>query len=84
MASPASLRLTFSEGVEPRFSGLSVVGAGTTEVAMGEASLAPGDDTTLIVALPKPLATGSYAVTWHALSADGHVARGTYSFAVGR
>jgi methionine-rich copper-binding protein CopC len=51
---------------------------------MGRASLAPGDDTTLIVPVPGMLAAGIYTVNWRAVSADGHATHGTYTFSVRR
>ena len=30
----------------------------------------------------KPMATGTYKVEWHAMSADGHATQGSYTFTV--
>jgi hypothetical protein len=81
-ATPTSLQLKFSEGLELKFSGVRVIGPAGTEISMGSASLAPGDDTTLIVPIVGRIAAGTYTVMWHTLAADGHATHGTYTFTV--
>ena len=51
-------------------------------IPTGVASLAAGDDTTLVVPVMQQLASGTYTVDWHALSKDGHKTHGTYTFTV--
>jgi copper transport protein len=77
---PATVRLTFSEPVEPRFASISV----TDAAGRREQTAAPreGDDRTLVVPL-KRLRQGWYLVYWRAISDDGHPVRGAYTFAVG-
>jgi copper resistance protein C len=81
-ASPTELDLTFSEGVNPRFTGVKVTGPDKAAVATGAAALAPGGDTVLVVPVTSPLAAGTYTVDWHALATDGHKTNGRYSFTV--
>lgn len=81
-AAPGELDLTFSEGLELKFSGLKVTGPDRQPVPTGAASLKPGGDTTLMVPLSAALAPGLYTVAWHALSTDGHKTSGTYRFTV--
>lgn len=79
---PAELHLTFSEGLNLKFTGVTVTGPAKGAIATGEAALGAGGDTTLVVPIPDTLAAGSYTVAWHALSSDGHKTSGTYRFTV--
>lgn len=81
-ASPQALTLTFSEDIEPAFSGVEVTDAGQQAVPLSEAERAPKQHNQLIVPLAKPLASGRYQVSWHVLSVDGHKTKGTYTFSV--
>jgi copper resistance protein C len=81
-AAPAELDLSFSEGVNLKFTGVKVTGPGGTEVPTGEAKLASGGDTTLVVPVTGTLVPGSYKVDWHALATDGHKTEGSYSFTI--
>jgi copper resistance protein C len=79
---PKEIRLTFSEGVEPHFSGIEVMASDGHAIATGPALRDPGDDKQLVVAMP-PLAPGRYRVRWHVVSVDTHRTEGDYSFTVG-
>ena len=81
-ASPTSLSLTFSEGLEIGFTGISLTSASGAAILTRTAHLAPGDDKVLVIPLAQPLGPGTYKVRWHALSADGHTTHGTYSFTI--
>ena len=81
-ASPAELDLRFSEALELKFSGVKVVGPDNATVATGVASLANGDDGTLVVPVSAALPAGTYTVDWHVLSKDGHKTHGSYTFTV--
>ena len=80
--SPTELDLTFSEGLNLKFTGATVSGPDKAAVTTGDASLGSGGDTTLVVPVSGPLAAGTYMVAWHALSKDGHKTTGTYKFTV--
>lgn len=80
-ATPQELDLDFSEDLNLKFSGVSVTGPNGAAVETGDAILAR-ENTRLVVPLPKPLSAGTYNVDWHALSADGHKTKGSYSFTV--
>ena len=84
-APPAELDLRFSEGLELRFSGVTLMGPGTgageTPVPLGSARLG-AEESELIVPIRGVLAPGRYSVDWHALSHDGHTTRGSYAFTV--
>ena len=79
--SPAQISITFSEGVEPKFSGVAVSGPGGA-VPVGKASVAPGDNKVLVVKVGKKLAPGTYTVKWHAVSVDTHHTQGEFDFTV--
>jgi methionine-rich copper-binding protein CopC len=80
-ASPKEIRLTFSEGIEPRFSGIDLATGDGRAVATGAAAVDPANHKQLVLALP-PLAPGRYRVRWHVVSVDTHRTEGEYSFAV--
>lgn len=79
--SPKEIRLTFSEGVEPRFSGIELATSDGRIIATGPAIRDPGDDKQLVLLVP-PLAPGQYKVSWHVVSVDTHRTEGAYTFAV--
>jgi methionine-rich copper-binding protein CopC len=81
-ASPREIRLTFSEGVEPHFSGIELAADDGRTITTGPAVIDPGDAKQLVLAVP-PLPAGRYRVSWHVVSVDTHRTEGAYSFAVG-
>jgi copper resistance protein C len=81
-ASPAEIRLSFSEGVEPRFSGIALASEGGTSVTLGKSNVDPSDNSTLIAPIPQPLKPGVYTVNWHAVSVDTHKTQGSFQFTV--
>ena len=82
VASPSEIRLEFSEGVEPKFSGVTLTAAGGATAPLGAARLEPGHQEVLIVPISKPLPPGAYTVHWHAVSVDTHHTQGTFDFTV--
>ena len=82
VAAASEIRLHFSEGVEPRFSGVTLTAASGGAAALGAAKIQPGDPTVLIVPVAKPLAPGVYTVHWHAVSVDTHHTQGSFQFTV--
>lgn len=79
-ASPATLELRFTEGVEPAFSTIEVVDLGrhaTVQVGTVEHP----DAATLSVALPR-LSPGEYEVRWKIVSVDTHETEGRFRFHV--
>jgi hypothetical protein len=80
-APPKEVAITFSEAVEPDFSGIEVADAAGKRVDSGKAHLAPGNHQVLAVDL-LPLTAGPYIVTWHATSVDTHKTKGSYRFSV--
>jgi copper resistance protein C len=80
--SPSQIRITFSEAVEPRFSGMTIAGADGRAVASEPASVDAADHATLVVVLKERLQPGTYKVAWHAVSVDTHRTQGSFSFEV--
>jgi methionine-rich copper-binding protein CopC len=85
----SQLRLTFSEALIAKFSGADVVMTEMPGMKMhapmrvpATAALGP-DNKSLVLALPKPLARGSYRLDWHVVSTDTHRVNGSYAFKVG-
>ncbi|WP_058960175.1 copper homeostasis periplasmic binding protein CopC [Type-E symbiont of Plautia stali] len=81
-SSPQNLTLTFTEDVEPAFSGVEVLNAQNQPMAVEKAKLNDKQHDQLIVPISKPLPSGNYQVNWHVLSVDGHKTKGSYAFSV--
>lgn len=73
---PASVSLTFNEPVDPIILKLIRPSGAATVLAV------PAPGTTLTASLPKDLADGTHAVSWRAISADGHPVGGTFVFSI--
>jgi len=82
VASASEIRLEFSEGIEPRFTGVTLTSSGGAAVPLGRASVEAGDAKVLIIPIAKPLSPGAYTVHWHAVSVDTHHTQGTFGFTV--
>lgn len=81
VAAPSELDLTFTEGLNLKFSAITVTDGDGKPVGLGEGKLTDGDKT-LVVPVPATLSQGTYKVEWHVLSTDGHKTNGAYSFTV--
>ena len=79
---PSEIRLEFSEGVEPKFTGVTLNSASGASVPVGPAKTETGNAAVLIVPIAKPLSPGAYTVHWHAVSVDTHHTQGTFEFTV--
>ena len=79
---PRQIRLEFSEGVEPRFTGVTLTTSGGAAVPLGHASVEAGHQNVLIVPIAKALSPGVYTVHWRAVSVDTHHTQGTFEFTV--
>ena len=82
VASASEIRLTFSEGVEPKFSKVTLTGPGGAAVLLGPAKTEAGDHAVLIAPIAKALSAGVYTVRWQAVSVDTHHTQGTFQFTV--
>jgi methionine-rich copper-binding protein CopC len=79
-ASPREIRLKFSEGLEPRFSGIGLTTQAGEAVAIGKPAVDPADASTFVAPISQPLKPGIYTVTWHAVSVDTHKTQGSFNF----
>ena len=81
-AAPKDLRLNFSEGVEDKFTKVSLTTNSGKTVIVNSVATDPVDKKVLIVTPATPIAAGEYKVEWHAVSVDTHKSEGAYSFKV--
>lgn len=80
--SPRTIRIWFSEGIVPRFSGAKIVSEQGRRVLL--TSVRADADGLLVLTPASELARGLYTVDWSVLSAeDGHLRRGFVVFGVG-
>lgn len=80
--SPTQIRITFSEAVIPKFSGVELKDQTGKPIATGKAAVDPANKSVLVVPISEQLPAGDYKVEWHAVSEDTHRVKGTYSFSV--
>jgi copper resistance protein C len=80
--SPKEIRLTFSEDLVAKFSGLTVKDQSGHLIDMAGSSVDPNHKRQLVVPISKPLPAGTYDVEWHAVSIDTHRITGHFSFKV--
>lgn len=79
--SPRSVRLWFTQALEPAFSRVHVVDASGKTVDAGDAHVDTTDTTLLTVTVPA-LVPGTYRVQWRVVSVDTHVTEGDYTFQI--
>lgn len=80
--SPTQIRITFSEAVIPKFSGVELKDQTGKPIATGKAAVDPANKSVLVVPISEQLPAGDYKIEWHAVSEDTHRVKGTYSFSV--
>jgi methionine-rich copper-binding protein CopC len=78
---PSAVTITFSEGVEPRFSTIVVQDFQGAQVDKADHHPTGGNNRQLSVSLPK-LGAGTYTVIWHATAVDTHKIEGHFTFTV--
>jgi len=81
-ASPTQIRITFTEAVIAKFSGVELWDQAGKPIATGKAAVDPANKSVLVVPISEQLPAGNYKVEWHAVSEDTHRVKGTYSFSV--
>lgn len=81
-AAPQALTLRFSEGIEAKFSGITLTGPQHETLQTGPGVVSEKDDKQLTVPLMHALKPGRYTVNWHVVSVDGHKTQGQYHFSV--
>lgn len=77
-AAPHELTLSFTQKLEPAFSGVDVTGPNGSSIG-GKAQVSGN---TMRVGI-KGAGPGAYHVHWHALSVDTHKTQGSFTFTVG-
>jgi copper resistance protein C len=82
VASPAALRLSYSEDIVPAQSSVTVKGPDAKPAPTGPIALDPKDKHVVIVPVTGKLAPGAYKVDWSMHSADGHTMTGDFAFKV--
>lgn len=82
VASPAAIRLWFSEQPQLKLSAIALTGPGDAVVKLGAPRADSSDKLLLSAGVPAPLAAGQYKVTWRTASRDGHPIKGEYTFRV--
>jgi methionine-rich copper-binding protein CopC len=75
--SPKLIKLTFSEDLEPAFSGAELTDAAGKAVPVSKSV-----GTTTITLLPMTLKPGAYKVSWHSVGHDTHRLTGSFAFKV--
>ena len=80
--SPTQIRMTFSEAVIAKFSGVELKDQAGRPIATGKAAVDPANKSVLVVPISEALPAGNYKVEWHVVSEDTHRMKGTYSFSV--
>lgn len=80
-SSPSTIKIWFTQDLEPAFSTIEVRDAQGNEVDKKDTHLDDKDKTLLIVSLPQ-LPDGAYIVTWHVTSVDTHRTQGHFEFTV--
>src|SRR5215831_8688456 len=69
---PKEIRLTFTEDLVAKFSGLTVKDQNGQLIETASPSVDPNHKRQHIVHVPKALPPGTYDVDWHAVSVDTH------------
>jgi methionine-rich copper-binding protein CopC len=77
---PRHVVLTFSEALEPAFSGALLMDADGRNLTGAPVKI----DGPVITLTPDRLAPGRYQVTWHAVGHDTHRTDGSFTFTVAR
>lgn len=77
-----ALTLQFSEGIEIKFSGVTLTGPQNVTIPTAPVTLNAKDHQQMIVPLLHSLPAGDYTVDWHVVSVDGHKTKGQYRFSV--
>jgi len=82
VSSPKEIRLTFTDDLVAKFSGLTVKDQNGQPIETANPTLDPSHKRLLIVPISKALPPGTYDVDWHAVSVDTHRVSGHFSFKV--
>jgi methionine-rich copper-binding protein CopC len=77
---PREVTLWFTQKLEPAFSTITVTNSAGQRVDAGKTRVS-GNQMSISL---RPAGTGTYHVTWHALSVDTHTTDGNFTFQVGQ
>jgi methionine-rich copper-binding protein CopC len=78
---PPEIRLSFNEGIEPRFSSVTLTRSDGKKVPLERPAGDPQKRGDLVVPLPS-LPAGKYQVRWQATSVDSHRIQGSFGFEI--
>lgn len=81
-ASPAALQLWFNEKVELAVVTVKLADAKGVATPLGALKQEVGADAPISAALSKPLAAGTYSISWSVAGKDGHPTQGKVPFVV--
>jgi methionine-rich copper-binding protein CopC len=81
-ASPAAIRLFFTETVKASGVTIRLTGSDSTALALGAVTVDTGARKPAVASVTNALRAGTYLVAWRALAADGHPVTGNYRFTV--
>ena len=79
---PKAVQLWFSEKVELPITRVKLADDAGAAVSLAPLARDAAADAPVAAAITKPLAAGSYVVTWSTAATDGHPAKGTFGFVV--
>lgn len=80
-AAPTSIRLEFSEPIEPQVAHVSIVRADGRTISLAIAN--DPHDAHVLTAPPNDIGVGTVRVVWHVVSEDGHPVGGSFVFTIG-
>jgi copper resistance protein C len=79
---PKAIQLWFSETVELPITRVKLADDAGAAVPLAPLTRDAARGAPVAAAITKPLAAGSYVVTWSTAAADGHAAKGSFGFVV--
>jgi methionine-rich copper-binding protein CopC len=77
-----TISLRYTEGIEPRFSSVTVALDGGAVLPAAKPDVDPADRRILVLHLAAPLPAGHYRVEWRVVSVDSHRTEGSFTFTV--
>jgi methionine-rich copper-binding protein CopC len=80
-APPKTIRIQFTQPIEPAFSHIRLFTRDGKAVDTGPAATDPSDRTLLVAPITGTLSPGQYEVRWDVLSVDTHRTNGHFPFA---
>ena len=81
-ASPALLKLWFTESVQAAATSVRLSGPGDHPVSIGEVTVDAAPLSPAIAKVGETLGAGTYVVAWKTMAADGHPSSGKFSFTI--